>query len=140
LNVGKRDHERHRIERRWLEADGEVEGFRLFGNRMNDNAADAEALGRIDDARCTVSKQRPSQASTLPGAIYRKAREQSHRYRVWHISPKAAKRSADTDGSGSYSVIRNDTLTVSDNKCARGTGDLVAASATLQPVVKRRHT
>src|SRR5208337_91251 len=49
-HVTERDHEQHGIERRRLEAEGQVKTSGLVGDRMHDDAANADAVGRVCNA------------------------------------------------------------------------------------------
>lgn len=56
-DIGERDHQRHRFRRRRIEAKRLIEGLGLFGNRMHDDAADADRVGRVRDAHGAVAKE-----------------------------------------------------------------------------------
>lgn len=50
LDVGECDHQRHRLRRRRIETKRLIEGFGLFGNRVNDDATNADRVGRMSHA------------------------------------------------------------------------------------------
>ena len=94
LHVAEYDHQCHGIERRRLEAEGQIEGFGFFRDGVNDDASNADAVGSVGDSSGAVTKQGATQSTTLPGAIYRETAEQSNRDRVGHIAPEPAERTS----------------------------------------------
>ena len=142
LHVAECDHQRHGVERRRLEAEGQIEGFGFFRDGVNDDATNADAVGGVGDSCGAVAKQGATQSTSLPGAIYRETGEQSDRDRVGHIAPEPAERASEADrakadrapGDG---VIGDDAAAFRDDESAGRTAGLVATRAALQPVIER---
>ncbi len=136
LHVAEGDHQRHGIERGRLEAEGQIEGFGLLGDGVNDDASNAHAVGSVGDSRGAVAEQRPSQPTSLPGAVYRETGEQSDGDRVGHIAPEPARRATEADRAGGDGIIGDDAMAFCHDEGAGRTAGLVAARAALQPVVE----
>jgi hypothetical protein len=68
-------HEGHGLSGGEIEAEGEVKGFGLLGNRMHDDASDTDGLGGMGDAHSAVAEQ--GAAEPLPCCEWSIARRPS---------------------------------------------------------------
>ena len=68
-DIGECDHQRHRLRRRRIETERLIEGSRLLGDRMHDDAADADRIGSMRHAQRAVAKERTAEAPALLRAI-----------------------------------------------------------------------
>ena len=139
-HVAEGDHQRHGIERGRLEAEGQIEGFGLLREGVSDDASNADAVGSVGDSFGAVAKQRSSQPTSLPGAIYRETGEQSDGDRIGHIALEPAKRASEANRARCDGVIGDDAAVFRHDESAGRTAGLVATRAALQPVVERRNS
>ena len=67
---------------------------------MDDDATDADGIGRMSDAQSAVPKQRPAEAPALLRTVDRQATKDSHRDRVGHVAAEAAYTALHGDRAG----------------------------------------
>jgi len=64
-NIVERDHQRHRLSWRRLEAKRLIEGFGPLGGRGHDDAADADCVRRVRNTQCAMAKEGAAEAPAL---------------------------------------------------------------------------
>jgi hypothetical protein len=74
-DICERNHKRHRLRRRRVEAERLIESFRLIGDGMHDDAADADRIGSMRHTLRAVAKERAAEPPALLRAIDGKAAE-----------------------------------------------------------------
>src|SRR5580698_9865792 len=69
-DIGEGDHQRHRLERAGVEAEGEVEAFRLFRDGVDYYAANSNGVGSLCDPAAGIAKQAATEAAALPVLVH----------------------------------------------------------------------
>src|SRR4051812_15400641 len=105
---------------------------------MNQEPANTNRIGRVDDSPSRVLKHRPTNSSTMVRLRNRKAAEDDDGDRIGHVPPKTARRRCDGDGARSQRVVSDRRPGLAGNERTRRTSQLICASTTLEPFVECR--
>lgn len=138
--VRNADHQRHRLERRFVKTQLEVETPGLFGNGMHDQATDADGISGIDDAASRVLEQGAAKTLAVMGARDRESSEDYDGNRIGHVAAKVSWGAGRRDRRRCQGVVADYMGLVAHNKGARRSADLIGHGAALEPGVKRFDT
>jgi len=138
-HAGHRRHQHHRVERRGVETEADAEGFRPFRDRMHEQTADTDCVGRVNDPVRSVLKQSASQTQTLLLTGDGQPREYDNGDRFRHVAPETSRGCVGRHGAGCQRVVRNDLVRIADDECSRCPACLVRQRAESQPVIERQH-
>src|SRR5450830_140200 len=141
-HVRECDHERHRFYRGRIKAEAEIKHLSLSRNSMYQNPADADGFGRMHNTSCTVTHERPAEATALICTIDGQSRKHSDRDRdrVWHIAPETSRCRSDAHRSGGQGIITNDFVRLTNDEGARGAAGLIGKCAPFEPIVEGSYT
>ncbi len=123
-HFGEAHHQGHGFERRWVESQGRIEGFRFLGNGVHEDAANADRVGRIDDAHGGIPKQDAAEATTLMGAVDCEAGQDHDGDRSGHIAPEAPRGGGNGDGTRGERVETDDPIIGTNHEGAGGAARL----------------
>ena len=104
---------------------------------MDEEAADPDFGGGVEDAKARVPDQGTADAGALMGLVHGQPAENDDWNWVWHVAAETAWRCFDDDRAGSKAVIGGDAILRAGDIGARGARCLVFESAALQPGVQR---
>jgi hypothetical protein len=98
-----------------------------IGDRVDDNAADADGVGGIGHPPRGVAEQGAADALAVPGPVHGEASQYGDRDGIRHIPSEPPGGGVHGDGARSESVVGNDTFVMRDNVGSAGAADLVGA-------------
>jgi hypothetical protein len=101
--------------RRRLESEREIEGLGFRRNGVNENAANADQVGGLNDTHCSVPHQGASEAVLLEVLFDREPPQHGYRHRVRHVAAQTSRGGFDSDRARGEGVIRDDTLLFAHN-------------------------
>ena len=104
---------------------------------MDDQAANADAVGRIDDAARGILEQGAAQAIAVLVASHRETPEHHYRKRIRHVAAKMARRGGWRDCRGCQGVEANDPGLFAHDEGTRRTAELIGHGAALEPGIER---
>lgn len=134
-NIPERHHQRHWLSGAGVKAEGEIEALGLIGDRLDDNATDADSIGGIGHPQRGVAEQGAADALNAPGSVHGEASQNGDRNGIRHVPPEPAGGGVHGDGAGSESVVGDDAVVSRDNVGSAGAADLVGARTAFEPVV-----
>lgn len=104
---------------------------------MDDETPDADGVGGVDDAMCSILEQGAAETFAIIGTSDRKAPEDHHRDRVRHVAAKVTRCGGWRYRRGGQGVVADDLVLVAYNEGARSPADLIGHGAALQPGIER---
>ena len=103
---------------------------------MGEQATYADDVGGLSGAQHGILQQGDAEPFAMPRQIHREPAEDGHGDRIRHVATNRSGRVVDSQGPRGQAVVTDHPGTFGRNISARRTGDLVGASAPLQPVVE----
>jgi len=103
---------------------------------VDDNATNADHIGRLRHAKCGITEQCPPDTFSLPMPVHGQARQYGDRNGFGHVPPEPARSAFDRDRAGSQRIIADHTLAFASNIGPRSSAYLIGAGAPPQPIVK----
>ncbi len=93
------------------------------------DAADADRIGRMNDALRGIPEESAAKTASLPGAVDCETSRNDDRNRIGHIASKAAGDCIGCDCTRCQSVITDDSIVFTDHISARCTTELIGSGS-----------
>lgn len=100
------DHQHHGIDFRGLESHLHIKGPCLLGERVHQQAADANCVGGVRHAQAGIVQERSSHTLTMQGLVDCQSAQENDRDRIRHVAPKMSWSGIYRKSTRSEGVIR----------------------------------
>lgn len=116
LQVDQRDHQRQGIERGRLEAELHVKALGVVGERMRDQPANADGVGRLQHAQSRIAHQRPADTPALQGTVDGQTGEHHDGTGSGRLRRNRPGASATATGTGRERIVGQHARALADDK------------------------
>ncbi len=123
--------------RTFREAKLEIEGPGTFRERVNDDAPNADRIGRLRYPHCCITEKRAPNPFVLPRTIDGEPAEQDHRDRIGHVAAEPARYASSGHGAGRERVKTDNPIAFTGDKSTARAFHLVGPGALFQPTIER---